>query len=393
MKPMEEQDVALKILHTADWHLGRSFGTFREEDQPKLTRARIEAVDKLLGLAESYTVNAVLCAGDLFDEPNPSETWWRELLRVFERRKWSGRPVFLLPGNHDALRPNSVWAEDHLFRKGLPAWVHVVDRDDFEVALSPEAVLYAVPCRSRAGADDPTLRIPKRASGDTRIRIGMVHGTTFDLPDHMTSFPIARDAAQQRGLDYLALGDTHAFREYPPKTSPAVYPGAPEPNTFGETEAGHVAIVLFPRQGRPPIIQKHAVSRWKWRTHHCKSLVELEGLRREDLKDCVLRLELDFEVTIAEHAHVKEILQELQGNEAVCGKVGVLQDDIARLRVNVRDTSDFDGNLPEVLKSVVARLQAKADEPDGDVARHAMVLLHQELRRLNLARAAGGAQQ
>ena len=47
---MEDQDVALKILHTADWHLGRSFPFFGEEDQPKLTRARIEAVDKLLGL-------------------------------------------------------------------------------------------------------------------------------------------------------------------------------------------------------------------------------------------------------------------------------------------------------------------------------------------------------
>ena len=38
--------MALKILHTADWHLGRSFPLFAEEDQPKLTRARIEAVDK-----------------------------------------------------------------------------------------------------------------------------------------------------------------------------------------------------------------------------------------------------------------------------------------------------------------------------------------------------------
>jgi DNA repair exonuclease SbcCD nuclease subunit len=393
MKPMEEQDVALKILHTADWHLGRGFPSFRDEDQPKLTRARIEAVDKLLGLAESYAVNAVLCAGDLFDEPAPSETWWRELLRLFERRKWSNRPVFLLPGNHDPLRPNSVWAEDHPFRAGLPAWVHVVDRDDFEFALSPEAVLYAVPCRSRAGADDPTLGIPARQPGDERIRIGMVHGQTFDLADHLMNFPIASDAAQQRGLNYLALGDTHAFREYPPKTSPAVYPGAPEAITFGETEAGQVAIVLFPRQGRPPIIQKHPVARWRWRTEQCTSLAQLDALRREDLKDCVLRLALEMEVSIAERARVDEILQELQGNEAVCGKVGVLQADSAGLRVNVRDASDFDGDLPDVLKSVVTRLQAQAAEADGEVARQAMVLLHQTLRRIHLSRAPGGTPQ
>ena len=150
MRPMEEQDVALKILHTADWHLGRSFPSFREVDQPKLTQARIEAVDKLLGLAESYAVNAVLCAGDLFHDPAPADTWWRELLRLFERRKWKDRPVFLLPGNHDPLWPTSVWADDHPFRRGLPDWVHVVDREDYEFALSEEAVLYAVPCRSQA---------------------------------------------------------------------------------------------------------------------------------------------------------------------------------------------------------------------------------------------------
>jgi DNA repair exonuclease SbcCD nuclease subunit len=383
--------VALKILHTADWHLGRCFPSFREEDQPKLTRARIEAVDKLLGLAESYSVNAVLCAGDLFDEPTPAETWWRELLRLFERRKWSGRHVFLLPGNHDPLRPNSVWAEDHPFRAGLPSWVHVVDRDGFEFDLSPEAVLYAVPCRSQAGADDPTVRIPARQPGDTRIRIGLVHGQTFDVVGHQMNFPIGADATQLRGLNYLAIGDTHGFRELPPKTAPAVYPGTPEATTFGESDTGHVAIVFFPRQGRPPIVQKHPVHRWRWRVEQCMSFAQLEGLRREDLKDCVLRLALEMEVSISERARVEDILQELQGNQAVCGKAGVLQTDVAGLRVSVHDTSDFDDALPDVLKSVVARLQAQAAEPDGEVARQAMVLLHRTLRQLNLTRAAAGS--
>ena len=67
--------------------------------------------------------------------------------------------------------------------------------------------------------------------------------------------------------------------------------------------------------------------------------------------------------------------------------------DITRLRVNVHDTCDFAGDLPEVLKSVVARLQAKADEPEGEVARQAMVLLHETLRRVKVSRAAGGSQQ
>ena len=48
MKTVEEQDVALKILHTADWHLGLRYPSFGEEDGGRFTRARIEAVDAFL---------------------------------------------------------------------------------------------------------------------------------------------------------------------------------------------------------------------------------------------------------------------------------------------------------------------------------------------------------
>lgn len=382
MRPMEDQEVALKILHTADWHLGRTFPSFAAADQPKLTRARIEAVDRLLGLAESYAVNAVLCAGDLFHEPVPADVWWRELLRLFERRKWTSRPVFLLPGNHDPLWANSVWSEDHPFRRSLPVWVHVVDRDDYEYALSDEGILYAVPCRSQAGADDPTTQIPRREPGDQRIRVGLVHGTTFDLAGHQMNFPISSESTQERGLNYLAMGDTHGYREYPPKVAPLVYPGAPEATMFGEDEAGYVAIVMFPRHGRPPIIQKQQVARWRWRDELCTSMEQLEGLRHQDLKECVMRLKLDMEVGISERARVDDIIHELQGDEAICGKVGVLQVDTTRLEVRVRDSHDFDGDLPDVLKAVVARLQQQADGTDGAVVRQAMVLLHKTLRAL-----------
>jgi len=272
MRTEETQQVALKILHTADWHLGRSFPSFTEEDETKLTRARIDAVDRVLGLAESFSVDAVLCAGDLFDDPAPAESWWHSLLRLFERRNWRNRPVFLLPGNHDPLQPGSVWAEDHPFRRGLPAWAQVVDRDNYEFPLSAEAVLYGTPCRNQAGADDLASRLPRREPGDQRIRVGLVHGQTFDIAGHQTNFPIAPDAAQQRGLNYLAIGDTHGFRELPPKTSPAVYPGTPEATTFGEKDTGFVAVVFFPRRGRPPLIQKHPIARWHWRDERCRSL-------------------------------------------------------------------------------------------------------------------------
>src|SRR5204862_7264432 len=84
---------------------------------------------------------------------------------------------------------------------------HIVDSDRYEFALSEEAVVYGAPCRSQAGSDDLALRLPRRGPGDQRIRIGLVHGRTFDIAGHHTNFPIALDDAQQQGLSYLASGD------------------------------------------------------------------------------------------------------------------------------------------------------------------------------------------
>ena len=44
MKKLEETTVALKLLHTADWHLGRRFGRFDPEGERRLTRARLDVV-------------------------------------------------------------------------------------------------------------------------------------------------------------------------------------------------------------------------------------------------------------------------------------------------------------------------------------------------------------
>ena len=146
----------LRILHTADWHLGRRFPTFSEEAQRTLSRARMEAIPRILDLGRRNQVNAILCAGDLFDDPSPSEDFWEGLAKTLRDHPGPHVPIFLVPGNHDPLTSESVWAASHPFRSRLPSWVHVVDRDDFSYELSPEAVLYASPCSSSTGTATST---------------------------------------------------------------------------------------------------------------------------------------------------------------------------------------------------------------------------------------------
>lgn len=374
--------MSLKLLHTADWHLGHVFRAFEPDAQRRLSRARLDAVDRLLCLAEQWGVDAVLAAGDLFDEPEPRDEAWRGLRRLLDARRGWTRPVVLLPGNHDPLTPVSVWAPDHPFRRDLPAFVRVVDQDDFTLELGPGAVVHAIPCRSRAGERDLALALPARAPGDARLRIGLVHGSTFDLGDHRTNFPIAKDAAERRGLDYLAIGDTHGFRVVVPDAPvPTVYPSAPEPTGFRDNDPGNVALVTF-RPGQRAHVRKERVARWTWREETVTDLARLRALAAEDLTTTVLRLVLDLDVTLAEHEQLTRTLAELEGTTATHGRAGVLA--VERRRVEVRpDATAFPRDLPAALQAAVRRLDQEARAEDGparETARRALVHLWRLVR-------------
>lgn len=380
--------MALKLVHTADWHLGMTFPSFDADARLRLSRARLEVIDRILGLAERHSAHAVLCAGDLFDDPDPAPEWWQGLAKKLQARSWSDRPVFLLPGNHDPLTTTGVYSPSHPFRAALPAWVHVVDRDDFSAELAGGAVLHAAPCRSRSDSRDLALSLlPARPSGDSRIRIGMVHGQTFDLPGCQMNFPIARDAAERKGLDYLAIGDTHGFRDVTPEGhAPTVYPGAPEPTHFGEKRPGHAVLVYLPAdRRRRALVREEPVAHWTWEVVTCTSLEELRALAARDLSGHVLRLSLDMSVSPEGLTEVERLLTDLEGTSAAHGKVGVLQLDRSRLRLDTGNLESTFDSAPDVLKAVAARLRARelelgADTEQAEIARRALYQLYRLTR-------------
>jgi len=87
----------MKILHTSDWHLGRTlYGRKRYEE--------FEAfLNWLAGLIDDEDVDVLLVAGDVFDNSTPSnraqELYYRFLCRVAASPK---RHVVVTAGNHDS---------------------------------------------------------------------------------------------------------------------------------------------------------------------------------------------------------------------------------------------------------------------------------------------------
>jgi len=370
----------LKLLHTADWHLGRRFPSFPSEGQKKLSRARMDVVQKILEVARRNAVHAILCVGDIFDDPDPAEDFWQGLAKIFRAHPGANPPLFLVPGNHDPLTPDSVWAPGHPFRSQLPEWVHVVDRDDFMFELSPAAILYARPCRSKAGESDLAMALPAREAGDERLRIGCVHGSTFDVSGYQTNFPISRDAGVQRGLDYLAIGDTHSFRDVTGNLLvPTVYPGAPEPTSFDDGAAGHVALVAMFRRGLRPRVDAEKVAFWRWLDVRCRDMNDLRNLlTTPDLDRHVVRLHLDMTVSLSEESEVERILRDLRGTDATHGRAGVVVEDRSGLRLHAGSGDAFPEDLPPVLRDTVARLDRLIAESteESDRAKATLALSH-----------------
>ncbi len=360
---MKEDDVALKLLHTADWHLGRDFPAFSTDARETLRRARLDVLDSIFAEAERNAVDTVLCAGDLFDEPSPKREWWEALATKLRNKKWT-RPVFLLPGNHDPLLADGIW-RDGKFRSLLPKFVHIVDSDLLVHDFDDRAVLYAVPCRSRAGQDDPTKAIPKRVAGDQRIRVGLVHGSTFDAGDWQTNFPISKNAAVERDLDYLAIGDTHGFRFVPPdrKVNPTVYPGTPEPTAFDEEEPGNVVLVLINRQRRA-MVDKRRVAHWHWESARVTQLSQLKALAgRTDLANRVMRITVEMHLSGPDFEEAEALLTQLGGTEAQRAKAGVLELRREGLTLDVSKMGDELRHFPAVLQETVRMLQERAKDP------------------------------
>ena len=100
----------MKILHTADWHLGKRLERFDR------TAEQREVLEEIISIAEAEQVDVVLIAGDLYDTFNPpteaTEIFYKTLKKLSKNGQ---RPVIAIAGNHDS--PDRIEAPDPLARE------------------------------------------------------------------------------------------------------------------------------------------------------------------------------------------------------------------------------------------------------------------------------------
>jgi exonuclease SbcD len=100
----------MKILHTADWHLGKRLQEYSRLEEQK------EVLQEIVDIAEKEEVDLVLLAGDIFDSFNPNHEAVELLYKTLKKLSNNGqRPIIAISGNHDSTQ--FIEAPDPLARE------------------------------------------------------------------------------------------------------------------------------------------------------------------------------------------------------------------------------------------------------------------------------------
>lgn len=355
-----------RILHTADWQIGRLFGSFDPADAVPLAEARFTTVEQVAALAARAQVDAVAVAGDVFDAQTVSA---RSIRKLFNAMEGYGGPWVLIPGNHDAALTESVWT--HAARLGvLPPNVHLALKPQIIELAAPRIAFLCAPLTQRHTFEDLTDWFDTAVTPAGWLRVGVAHGAVQGVlaQEIDSANPISPDRAQRARLDYLALGDWHGTKCMNDRTW---YSGTPEPDRFKSNDAGQALIVNFREPGSAPEVQKVSTGQYRWqqRVHTINVASDLDALI-ESLGESEARDVLDLTVTgrvdLVDQLRLKHAL------DATEGRVRCLRRDLSGLQLapTADDIASLqaDGYLGEVIEELRSETRDTASQSQDALA-------------------------
>ncbi|HDZ8838640.1 exonuclease SbcCD subunit D C-terminal domain-containing protein [Aeromonas veronii] len=305
----------MKILHTADWHLGHQLhGHDRRFEHDAF-------LDWLSDTLKAREIDALLVAGDLFDTANPPASAWQQLYRFLARLR-AEMPrlnMVLIGGNHDS--PSKLDAPHELLRAFDLHLVGSISRDS-EGKLETDRLL--VPLQDREGKiaawcaavpflRSSDLRVESLEEGQDRLIEGVrqVYAEVLaegrarcgeDLP--LIAMGHAYLAAGQlselserrvlggnqhalpaelfAGADYTALGHLHLAQ------SPATgvhYSGSPLPLSLAEANYNHQVLEVTFAEGKLTGLERIPVPR-------AVEMIRLPQSTLDDALNAIASLEL-----------------------------------------------------------------------------------------------------
>jgi len=301
----------MKFLHTSDWQIGMK-GSGLGEAGPIVREARIESAQGVLSMAKAEGADFLLLCGDIFEHNMVSQEEVKKIIRAFN--EYDEIPIFLLPGNHDALGPGCVYNRD-IFRN--IAHLHILD--SAEPVTVGDAVLHPCPVFARTTRHDSTEGIPDVHEFDG-VHIGVAHGSLvgrFPVAEwEGVDLPINPSCVERTGIDYLALGHWHSQRIFEDRTGilRLAYCGTHEQTEYSEDDAGCCLLVTIDEKGATPTLRPLESGHLKWRSvefamKDASSLQELRELLNALRGVDMVRLSLNGELPLSSKDEFDKLLQ------------------------------------------------------------------------------------
>ncbi|MBO8196244.1 exonuclease SbcCD subunit D [Streptomyces oryzae] len=244
----------MRLLHTSDWHLGRSF------HRVSLLDAQRAFLDHLVATVEERAVDAVLVSGDIYDRAVPSLAAVEMFDHALHRLAELSVPTVMISGNHDSARRLGVGSG--LMRR---AGIHL--RTDPHQCATPvllddasgggQVAVYGVPYLEpslvrqalgaegrghtavlRAAMDKIRADLAARPPGTRSVVLAHAFVTGAEVSDSERDITVGGVASVPAsifdGVDYAALGHLHNCQTV---TERVRYSGTPLAYSF--SEAGH----------------------------------------------------------------------------------------------------------------------------------------------------------
>ena len=225
----------MKLLLFSDLHLDTPFRWAPVDVARRRRTALRETLRAICRLAITEEVDALLCAGDLYEhERTAADTG------AFLRTEFAALdplPVFLAPGNHDWFGPDSLYRQVEWTSN-----VHVFTEDRLaSVPLAHGFTLWGAAHRHPANTGGFLEGVHVEGDG---VHLALFHGSEqsqlpFQESGKKPHAPFHAEQVSAAGLHHALVGHFHT-----PKHAPLfTYPGNPDPLAFGE-EGVHGAVII-----------------------------------------------------------------------------------------------------------------------------------------------------
>ncbi|MFZ2353139.1 exonuclease SbcCD subunit D [Paucilactobacillus nenjiangensis] len=127
----------MKLLHTADWHIGKELGEY------SLLEEQWNAFHQIVNIAETEHVDGIIIAGDLYDRaiaPTSAVNALESMLRELNLEKQY--PIYAVSGNHDGA---TRLGAGHEWREQTKLYLNTTLAGAFEPIETNEAQIFLLP--------------------------------------------------------------------------------------------------------------------------------------------------------------------------------------------------------------------------------------------------------